>query len=301
MNLAINPVSAPPKLRVRAPKLSFAGLPRYWLGGNRGATHLANAVNLLFPAGERFFVRSVRHYEKRVSPELASTLKGFYGQEGRHAQAHERLFATLREQGYPIDRLLKRYTALAYGFFERISPPGLRLAVTVALEHFTAILAEATLVERDLENASPALRQLLEWHAVEELEHKAVAFDVMAEVKPSYLLRVVGMLVGATMLGGFWLWFMRQLCRHDGSSLREAGADLDAARDDARAAGKRADSIARGVFWNGIREYLRPGFHPNQRDDRKLIADSLERLAAEGVVEAAQVTRDSGDGAAELS
>lgn len=288
-------------LQVRAPKISFEGLPRYWLGGSRGATHLANAVNLLFPAGERFFVRSVRHYEKQLSPELAATLKSFYGQEGRHAQAHERLFATLREQGYPIDRILERYQKIAYGFFERVSPPRLRLAVTVALEHFTAILAEDTLVERDLEEAAPALRQLLEWHAVEELEHKSVAFDVMREVAPSYLLRLAGMAVAATMLGGFWVWAMRKLCRHDGSSLREASAEMKELRDRARAAGKRADSIARGVFWRGIREYLRPGFHPSQRDDRTLIKEALQRLAAEGVVDRLGEPGLGGDGAAELS
>ena len=301
MNLATDDVPLRPKLRVRAPRLSFEGLPRYWLAGNRGATHLANAVNLLFPAGERFFVRSVRHYEKRLSPALAATLRGFYGQEGRHAQAHERLFATLREQGYPIDRLLERYQAVAYGVFERVSPPALRLAVTVALEHFTAILAEDTLVERDLAEAAPALRQLLEWHAVEELEHKAVAFDVLREVAPSYLLRVAGMAVAATMLGSFWLWAMRELCRHDGTSLREANADLTALRDRARAEGKRAESIAQGVFWRGIREYLRPGFHPAQRDHRALTAEALRRLAAEGVIEAAREPGLGGDGAAELS
>jgi predicted metal-dependent hydrolase len=109
------------------------------------------------------------------------------------------------------------------------------------------------------------------------------------------------MAMAATLLGGFWLWSMHELCRHDGTSLREASADLTAIRDRARAAGKRADSIARGVFWRGIREYLRPGFHPEQRDDRALIADALRRLAAEGVVETAQANRDSDDGAAKLA
>src|SRR5436190_20369306 len=103
----------------RTPKVAFGDVPRHWFAGSRAATHVANAVNLLFPAGERFFVRSVRHYSHRVSPALAAQVKGFFGQEGRHAQAHERFFDTLREQGYPIDWILERYENAAYEVIEK--------------------------------------------------------------------------------------------------------------------------------------------------------------------------------------
>jgi predicted metal-dependent hydrolase len=272
-------------LRVRAPHLVFDGLRRHWFGGSRATTHLVNAVNLLFPAGERFFVRSVRHYEDRLSPELAAQVKAFFGQEGRHAQAHERLFDILRAQGFEIDSLLERYQGLAYGVFEKSSPPALRLAITVALEHFTAIMAEGALLDDDLRDADPEVRRLLEWHAVEELEHKAVAFDVLREVAPGYALRIAGMVVGALMLGAFWVWAMRDLLHQDGSSLSEANAELRRLRDEARARGEHAESIAMGVFWRGIREYLRPGFHPMDRDHTDLVAKTLARLAREGVVD----------------
>src|SRR4051812_33286902 len=86
-------------VRPRAPRLGFESVSRHWLAGSRAATQLANGVNLLFPAGERFFIRSVRYYVDRTSPELVAQVKGFFGQEGRHAQAHERLFETLRRHG----------------------------------------------------------------------------------------------------------------------------------------------------------------------------------------------------------
>jgi predicted metal-dependent hydrolase len=276
----------PRALRVRVPRLAFDTAPRHWFGGSPAATHLANAVNLLFPAGERFFVRSVRHYEAELPPELRARVKGFYGQEGRHAQAHERLFDTLRAQGFEIDGLLSRYEAIAYRRFERRSPPALRLAITAALEHFTAILAEDALTGGELVDADPAMRGLFEWHAVEELEHKSVAFDVLRLVAPSYLLRVLGMVMGALFLGGFWLWMMRELLRQDGSTLRAASKELGRAQEEARARGHRAESITRGVFLRGIREYLRPGFHPDDRDHRDLIATTLARLARAGIVEA---------------
>ncbi|MBX3261708.1 MAG: metal-dependent hydrolase [Labilithrix sp.] len=273
-------------IRPRAPRLGFDGVRRHWFAGSRAATQVANGVNLLFPAGERFFIRSVRHYLDRVSPEVAAQVRGFFGQEGRHAQAHERLFDTLREQGFDVDSILERYEHVAYDYIEKAAPRPLRLAVTVALEHFTAILAEDALTAGVLTHADPEIRRLLEWHAVEELEHKAVAFDVLQEVAPSYALRVLGMAVATMTLGGFWLWATRELLAQDGSSLLEARRDLAELRELAAREGESRvmEPVAGRVFLRGIREYLRPGFHPTDRDHSALIAATLARLEEEGVV-----------------
>jgi uncharacterized protein len=277
-----------PAIRPRAPRLGFSGIPRHWFAGSRAATHVSNGVNLLFPAGERFFIRSVRHYLDRVSPDLAAQVKGFFGQEGRHAQAHERLFDTLRDQGFDIDSLLARYERVAFERIERSAPAALCLAATVALEHFTAILAEDALTSNILEQAHPEIRRLLEWHAVEELEHKAVAFDVLREVAPSYALRMAGMVLATLTLGGFWLWATGELLRQDGSSLLEARKELAELRVLAakRGGAHAMDPIASRVFLRGILEYLRPDFHPMDRDHSQIIAAALQRLAAEGVVAA---------------
>lgn len=275
---------------VRTPKIGFAAVPRAWMAGSLAASHVANGVNLLFPAGERFFVRSVRHYLGRLAGDehegLARQVKGFFGQEGRHAQAHERYFETLRAQGYDIDTFLAWYERVAYAGVERLSPPALRLAVTVALEHFTAIMAEDALTGGVLDAADPAMRDLLSWHAVEELEHKAVAFDVLRAVHPSYALRVAGMAVATAVLGAFWLEAARELLAQDGRTLRDAARELRALREEARAAGVREvpKPIFARVFVRGIAEYLRPGFHPDDKDHRALVARALERLTAAGVV-----------------
>lgn len=279
-------------LEVRAPRVRFEGLPRHWLAGSPAATHIANGVNLLFPAGERFFIRSVRHYLPALEAtgehgELVERVRGFFGQEGRHAQAHERFFETLRAQGYPVDEFLERYERVAYGVIEKASPPALRLATTVALEHFTAILAEDALSDQGaagLAHAHPAVRQLLEWHAVEEIEHKAVAFDVLQVVNPSYVLRLAGLAMATATLGTFWVQGIRALCVAEGMSFRDFLADMRALRDAATAEGATPQPIVQRVFWRGIRAYLRPGFHPDDVDHRELAAAALARLEAEGVV-----------------
>jgi predicted metal-dependent hydrolase len=278
--------STRPAVTPRSPALDFARVPRRWLFGNASATHVANAVNLLFPAGERMFVRAVRRYADGLEPALAAQVKGFYGQEGRHAQAHERFFEAMRAQGYAIDDFLDWYEHIAYDVLEKASPASLRLAVTVALEHFTAILAEDALAGDMLELADPAMRQLLSWHAVEELEHKAVAFDVLAAKHPGYPLRMAGLFVASSMLAFFWLAAAKELCAQDGMTLGDAARGLRELREKAGEVGRArgTEPIAVRVFWRGIKEFSRPGFHPNDRDHRALVEAALRRLAGEGVV-----------------
>lgn len=279
-------------LAVRAPRLGFTDVPRHWFGRSAAATHVVNGVNLLFPAGERFFVRSVHKYldrlEKDGHSELAGRVRGFFGQEGRHAQAHERFFETMRAQGYDIDCFLAWYQHVAYDYIEKNSPLPLSLAVTVALEHFTAILAEDALREGAslLEHAEPEMRRLLEWHALEELEHKSVAFDVLRTVHPSYALRIAGLAMATACLAGFWLAATKDLLEQDGLGLADAARELARLRKSAEG-GRReriGSSIAVRVFLRGILEYLRPGFHPDDKDHRDLIERTLARLQSEGVV-----------------
>lgn len=292
------------QLSVRAPRLGFSAVPKHWFASSAAATHVVNGVNLLFPAGERFFVRSVLRYLSQLEEEgrkdLVARARWFFGQEGRHAGAHEKFFDTMRDQGYEIDRFLAWYDSVAYRFIEKNSPHALSLAVTVALEHFTAILAEDALQDDAalLEHAHPELRRLLAWHAVEELEHKSVAFDVLAAVHPSYVLRMAGLALGTACLGGFWIAATKDLLEQDGLTLRDAARDLTRLRTNPKAGKPReggkgseriGSSIGQRVFLRGILEYIKPGFHPDDKDHRPLIERTLAELEKEGVVAAAQV------------
>jgi predicted metal-dependent hydrolase len=252
----------------RSPGLDLdAVLPRYWFADNAWATHLVNGLNLLFPAGERFFVRSVNYYLPRIEdPVLRAQVKGFFGQEGSHAREHERFFRVLEAQGYDIDRFLRFYQRLAYGVIERACSPALRLSVTAACEHFTAVLAEQALRVRLLDRADPALRDLLLWHAAEEIEHRAVAFDVLQQVHPSYFLRVRGLAFALILLGGFWAVATTMLLREEKDRAR--------VRRDWRIARKIVQGP--GVFVKGVSQYLRRGFHPLQNDLDTLASTYLQ-------------------------
>lgn len=263
--------STPPLLHVRKMGFSFAGMSRAWFGGNRFVTHSANALNMVFPAGERFFVRSVRHYLPQITePALRARVRGFFGQEGSHGHEHERVIEVLREQGYEIDAWLRWYERFAYGTLEKIGPPSLRLSVTTALEHLTASMAEVALTRNLLDAADPRMRDLLRWHAAEEIEHRSVAFDVFEQVDGRYWMRVLGMAVATAALLGFWRSGTQMLLRQE-----EGYGRADVRRD--RKAAREKGHDTRQLFF-AIMGYLRPSFHPDDSDTDELARDYLQRI-----------------------
>jgi predicted metal-dependent hydrolase len=260
----------------RAPKFDFESVPRHWFAGLPFPTQMANGVNLLFPAGERFFVRSVRRYLDRIDDEtLRAQVKAFFAQEGQHANSHEKFFRAMEAHGYRVRPFLGMYEFIAYRVIEPMSPPQLRLAATAALEHYTAIMAEGALRERMLDFAHPTMAALLMWHAAEEIEHKAVAFDVLQHVNPSYALRMAGLVMATVTLGGFWAAATAMLLAQD----RRSG-EKNVMRRAAQL--QREIPLHRRVFLRGIREYVRRDFHPSQNDNYALAREYLERAGMAG-------------------
>lgn len=261
-------------IKPRAPGVTFEGaMPRYWFGGMKPASILSNGINLLFPKGERFFVRSVMHYLPQITDEvLRAQVKGFAGQEHRHARAHEDYNVMLEAQGYEIERFLAVYQRIAFDGIEQVAPASLRLAVTAATEHFTAILAHDAL-ERGYFAAMPSkVGKMLMWHAAEEIEHKSVAFEVLNKVAPGYPLRMAGLAIAASLLGAFWFAAVVTLARQDAKLPPEPHRKPTAA--------EKEDSPL-DVFARGIRAYARPGFHPNDVDDYALAVEALRALGME--------------------
>jgi predicted metal-dependent hydrolase len=237
-------------------------VPRHWLAGNAAATAISNGVNMLFPHGERFFVRSVNHFLDQVkNPELRKQVKAFFQQEGRHASAHDDFNDVLRHHGFEIDEFLEQYQKISRWFEKRASAK-LNLAGTAAAEHFTAILADGAFTRGVLDALDPQMKRLLAWHAAEEIEHKAVAYDVLQEIDSSYLLRVAGLAYATTLLGGFWVWATVMLARQEKLTFRGFFRQLGEMRT--------RDPVLRRVFVNGIRQYIKRDFHPNNNANEHL-------------------------------
>ncbi len=259
-------LSAP--IPVRAPRFDFSSAKEAWLDDDPVATRVVDALSLIFPEGERFFIRSVKHYAKAFEddPELAARVRGFIGQEGRHGHEHERWNRLLASRGYPVERFLEYYKELAYERVEGATPPHLRLATTVALEHMTSTLAVVALTTPVLDGADPAVRPLLYWHAVEEIEHRAVAFDVLQKVDPRLSTRALGFAIGTGVLALFWTRAYAMLSEH--------------AKDGRRRPQRRFARDVRALLpyvGRSMARFFRPGFHPDEVDHRALIEDGLRR------------------------
>lgn len=252
--------------------VDLSKVPRHWMAGAAVPTAISNGINLLFPHGERFFVRSVHHYLDQIDdPHLRAQVKAFFKQEGHHAKAHDDLNAVMRGHGFSIDAFLARYKAISLWVEARL-PPALNLAGTAAAEHFTAILAHGAFTRGMLDQTDPTMQKLLAWHAAEEIEHKAVAYDVLQRVNPSYALRVAGLAYATVMLSAFWVWAAAMLMRQERLSLRDIRRQLSMMR--------RRDPIIRRVFVAGIKQYLRRDFHPRDNANDHLAA---EWFAAHGM------------------
>ena len=255
---------------VRKPRLDFnRPIERFYIDGNPVTTHFFNALNLLFPDGERFFVKSVHdHARELADPTLLREIRAFAGQEGQHANQHERFFAVLQAQGYDLQPLLGPFRKLAR--FSRYLPRALRLSITAGAEHYTASMASLVFEHDMVRDCDPTMRDLIMWHALEEIEHKHVAYDVFVTLYPhSYLLRVLGFVIATLVIALFAVPGTRMLLLQDGRAKRLSLADYGAAR-----AALRQGKTAR--FTKAMRasllRYFVPNFHPNQQDDGPLLA-----------------------------
>lgn len=155
----------------------------HWHPGGPHLTHYFNVHSLQFPKGERFFINSVRHFRDRITdPVLKEQVAGFIAQEAMHGREHEAYNEALKQYGYPVEAM-ERWVGRTLKVAKLTMPPKGQLAMTAALEHLTAIGAEELLGHDDgLDRAHPEMARLWRWHAIEETEHKAVAFDVYRHV-----------------------------------------------------------------------------------------------------------------------
>jgi predicted metal-dependent hydrolase len=262
-------------ITVRKPDLDFSRpIERFYLSGNPVKTHFFNALNLLFPDGERFFVRAVHDYAREIDDaQLLRDMRAFAGQEGQHANQHQRFFEVLARQGYRTEAFL-RYFARWARFGNRL-PRALRLSMTAGAEHYTASMAALVFEHDMLSDCDPTMRDLIHWHALEEIEHKHVAYDVLMKTHPyNYPLRILGFVIATLAIGTFTFFGVRMFLRQDGRARRIDRLGFLAAR---RALSDGKELAFRNALRGLLLRYLVPGFHPSHKDDRPL----LERFTPE--------------------
>jgi predicted metal-dependent hydrolase len=221
--------------------------PRWWYGGKAFQTRLFDGMQAAFPDGERYFITSVRAFRTQITGrKMQEDVKNFIRQEGQHGIAHTHYNDLLRKQGVNVDKILTDAKAL-FELYGRKYSPEYNLAMTAAFEHFTAMMAQMLFETKDvMAPADENVRAMWAWHAIEEMEHKAVAFDVMQQVaKVGYFKRCAAMTHALYKVVGF-SWSQRMLICMKGAWWMYGWG---------------------GLFTRNVREllsYYKPGFHPWQ-------------------------------------
>jgi predicted metal-dependent hydrolase len=248
---------------------SFDDVPKHFAaGGDIVMSHILAVLSGVFPDGEDYFVRSVERARDQVTdPRLQRDVEGFVGQESMHGREHRVLNARLAELGYPTGAI-GTYVRRLFATRERIDNLHLHLAFTAALEHYTATLAETLLTDADAraEVGHAGVRNLLLWHALEESEHKAVAFDVYQQTGGTERMRIVTM----------WLTHLLFIVETGTWTLISLSMDGDARRHPLRVLRSawrlRHSPFTRPQAVRQLLQYTNRRFHPNDRDTSELIA-----------------------------
>lgn len=176
-----------------------------WHSEGRHVTHFFNALSVLFPAGERFFMDSVRKFRDRAdSEDLKKAVLGFIGQEAMHSREHIEYNAMLDRAGLPASEL-DQFTWKLLAEISKRLPDRILLGGTIALEHYTAVLGDMILKHPEkLKDSVPEYVTMWRWHALEETEHKAVAYDVWeatsTDAKADYVNRAIAMAIATAIL-----------------------------------------------------------------------------------------------------
>jgi predicted metal-dependent hydrolase len=246
---------------------SLRDVPKHFAAdGDLILSHVAAALSAVFPPGEEFFVRSVRRFRDDITdPALKRQVSGFIGQETLHGREHRAFNDRLDELGYPT-KTVERVTKWGLAQRERLMSPKANLAATAALEHFTATLAELLLSSEETRRlfGHEAVLNLFLWHALEESEHKAVAFDVYKLVGGSERTRVMTMnvlryafVLGMAIQISLALLLDRDTYRR--GNLRRSWRRF-----------RRSPLVSREL-WRQLGDYNRSDFHPDDRDTTALV------------------------------
>ncbi|MGC4062169.1 MAG: metal-dependent hydrolase [Aquabacterium sp.] len=248
-------------------KLDFqldTDIPRFWNGGDPFKTRLFDAMSLTFPVGERYFISAVRNYRDQISdPKLLQEVKDFTRQEAQHGMVHTQFNELLARQGLNIG-WTQTFLDAKFKWQLKRWPKVLNLSYTAAAEHLTAMMCSTFFQREDIVGPFDArIRAMYAWHSIEEVEHKAVAFDVLNKVaKAGYLVRIAGLVYFSIEYPIGVMYMMNRMLKDDGFGLL-----------------KRLGIWARGLWWlykpGGVfmpalgyyLSYYKPGFHPWQHEE----------------------------------
>lgn len=240
-------------------------------------TAFLNTFSVVLPVGERFFINSVRAYRDQIADaDLKQAVTAFIGQEAMHGREHEEYNDTFFAKT-PIAPKFEKFVSKILFSLNKLGPASLSLSATIALEHFTALLADGVLSEPLVtEGADPNYAALWRWHSLEETEHKAVAYDVwevvMGTGSGAYAVRSFGLVAATIIFWGLVIPVFLQVLKTEGQL-----TNWDGWKKFYRYTMGDIGLLRRQI--GNYLAYFKPGFHPWDHDNRAYLEQMDEFLA----------------------
>lgn len=245
---------------------------KYWFANNAVLSLGTSLFSIYIPRGEKFFIKSVRYFEDQITdPDLKQKIKAFIQQEANHYQAHEVFNDSLNAKDIRVQREIEAAEKM-FTFMEKWLPKKTQLGITVFAEHMTATGAKQMLKSPEVAKHQDAeVRKLWEWHAVEEIEHKSVAFDVYEAIGCGYVHRMWSVFIGLIIQIPFLGLSARRIFKREGQKV-----SIKQQAHQARKLMAKFHPDQKSIV-DEFKMYFKPGFHPWQIDDREFLQGWYQR------------------------
>lgn len=268
-----NSTRLPASFPVRRMDYNFENTPKYWCANDPAMTHYFTGLSTLFPEGESYFVRSVRALREhaKLNEALDREISAFIGQEAMHSKEHHTFHTSAQQHGLNPESL-EKVTGIVLKGLEKIFSKKWNLLVTVGLEHYTAVLVVSMMETVNEYMTDKTIRDLWLWHSVEETEHKAVAFDLYEYLYGNglnaYFPRVTIFTLSLILITGLSTIYQIVLMKRD-----KQLSNLKTWQNFFNFAAKQYKTFIPKFF-----EYYRYDFHPNQTNEKNLVATTKIKL-----------------------
>ena len=268
-----NSTRLPASFPVHRMDYNFENTPKYWCANDPAMTHYFTGLSTLFPEGESYFVRSVRALREhaKLNEALDREISAFIGQEAMHSKEHHAFHISAQQHGMNPESL-EKVTGIVLKGLEKIFSKKWNLLVTVGLEHYTAVLVVSMMETVNEYMTDKTIRDLWLWHSVEETEHKAVAFDLYEYLYGNglnaYLPRVTIFTLSLILITGLSTIYQIVLMKRD-----KQLSNLKTWQNFFNFAAKQYKTFIPKFF-----EYYRYDFHPNQTNEKNLVATTKIKL-----------------------
>ena len=268
-----NSTRLPASFPVRRMDYNFENTPKYWCANDPAMTHYFTGLSTLFPEGESYFVRSVRALREhaKLNEALDREISAFIGQEAMHSKEHHAFHISAQQHGLNPESL-EKVTGIVLKGLEKVFSKKWNLLVTVGLEHYTAVLVVSMMETVNEYMTDKIIRDLWLWHSVEETEHKAVAFDLYEYLYGNglnaYFPRVTIFTLSLILITGLSTIYQIVLMKRD-----KQLSNLKTWQNFFNFAAKQYKTFIPKFF-----EYYRYNFHPNQTNEKNLVATTKIKL-----------------------